>query len=117
MLLTNPYKVKFENETDVVDYVTRGLPPTSKNYTAVMNAVRKVRRGITDEDDEQPHVFINPDMTINCDDETFEKIMDRIYENRIRNRNIGIGVSGAVILGVLVGLAKHRSSSKDDDEE
>lgn len=114
MLLTKPDSIKFESKTDIVDYVTKGLPPTKKNFNTLMASVHVPTANANET--KEGNVFIDENMFINCDQETFEEVMNRVYENRIRNRNISIGVGAGVIVLALLGVHKH-NKNEDDDED
>ena len=106
-----PEKIAFEYASDVVDYVSRGMVPTKKNFEKVINKVKN-----PDEDDPTTtnEVYIPSRIFINCDKDTMDIALRRVYENRVRNRNIGIGIIGAMAIGLLIGGIASRS--KDHEE-
>ena len=97
-MLCNPERVIFEYKTDVIDYVTKGMVPTKKNFNQVMEKVRTPDVVKPDQG-----VYIPDGLFLNSDRYSFEDIMQRVYKNRVRNRNIGLGVAGIVVAGVLIG--------------
>lgn len=114
MLLTKPDAIKFDSTRDIVDYVSKGLPPTKKNYTALMNSVHAPTANAAET--KNGEVFIDEQLFINCDKETFEAVLDQIYENRIRNRNIAIGIGAAAVVGLVFGIHKHNEKENEDED-
>lgn len=117
MSMINPKKVAFETEKDVIDYVSRGLPPTKKNYREFIN---RVRCPLADLDDGTYNdmvgntVIIEESLFLNCDKDTLERSLERVYENRRRNRNIALAAIG-IVAGVLI-IGATRSEKKDRSE-
>jgi hypothetical protein len=112
-MIINPEKMVFENTTDIVDYVSRGLPPTRKNFEKVMLKVRCP----DSEEHESNEVHIHERLFINCDNDTMTEALNRVYENRIRNRNITIAVVGIVAMGLIFGKMSNGKHKKHKDEE
>lgn len=111
-MLMKPEKIAFEYANDVVDYVSRGMVPSRKNFEKIINKVKN-----PDEDDSitTNEVYIPKKIFINYDKDTMDITMRRVYENRVRNRNIGIGIIGAMVLGLLIGGIASRSNDHEDN--
>ena len=112
-MLTDPSKIVFESTNDVVDYVSRGFVPSRKNFERVMLAVRvPTPDGVIPE---KGTVSVPERLFINCDNNTMNAALQRVYENRVRNRNIGIGImAGIVIAGLVFGGKSSCKKHKDD---
>ena len=105
MLLVDPGRILFENSNDVVDYVSRGLPPRKKDFERVMDAIHN---NSVDND-----VKI-PDECFIINAEEFEAVLRRVYEANCRKRNallIGLGVAAAACIGVKI--AAHAKEKKE----
>lgn len=114
-MIAKPEKVVFETNKDVVDYITKGLPPTKKQFNAVMNALN---------DDEDIHekipgvdVIIPSTVKNDIDIDQFNEICRQVYHNRIRNRNIAIGVGSVLALGVFIGCRSHNKKCRENEED
>lgn len=94
MSMINPKRIKFENRNDVIDYVARGLPPTKKQYAAFAAAMQNPVAVI---DPESKGVQIGTTIVSGPEDDINE-ILDRVYADRIHNRNIAIGTIGGVLV-------------------
>ena len=113
-MIISPEKIVFENTTDIVDYVSRGMIPTRKNFEKVMLKVRCPDETEVAEDE----VYIPNRIFINCDENALNDALTRVYENRVRNRNITLAVVGIAALSLLIGKAsssKKKNSDSDDD--
>lgn len=112
-MLTDPTKMVFENTNDVIDYVSKGMVPTRKNFEKVMFAVRyPTPEGATPEEGQ---VRIPDRIFINCDNDTMNEALHRVYQNRVRNRNIGIGIVGVIAAGLIFGKLSNKYKDDDDD--
>ena len=114
-MIIKPEKVVFESSSDVIDYITKGLPPTKKNFNAVMDAFNnEVPEGQT----QIPgvNIIIPRDAKLEIDNEAFNKICRQVYKNRIRNRNLVIGVTAALTVGA-IGVGRSRKKCKNCDED
>lgn len=100
--------IKFETRNDVIDYVCKGLPPRKSDYEKLVTTIRYPK----EEDNE-----INIDSTVTdlIDNETFTKILDRVYEDNVRNRNIMIGVG--IVTGFCIIRGAIELCKKDDEKE
>ena len=113
-MLTNPEKIVFESTDDIVDYVSKGIIPTRKNFEKIIIKVASPDAyGSTKVDRESVH--IPEHLFINCDKETMRQAVARVYENRVRNRKITLGILGTIALGLLIGGIN--SGKKNDDDE
>ena len=77
-MITKPENVLFESTTDVVDYVSKGMIPTRKNFEKVMLKVK-----CPDEAKEEGQVYVPKNLFIECDNATMNEALHRVYENRI----------------------------------
>lgn len=115
-MITKPEKIKFETSDDIVDYISKGLPPTKRNYEKIKEAINTpIKIEITDEMlQKQDQVLITQPMVGTLDEDTLLKVCDRVYHNRVKERNlilmmVGIGVLGALGFGIA-------SNKKKEDE-
>lgn len=98
MSMMNLNNLQFESQNDVIDYVTKGLPPKKKDFETLMDAV-----ATHDPSDVDPsrHVIIAPGVEFDMDEDALINAMRRVYKNRCHNRNILIG-AGIIIGGVVL---------------
>ena len=113
-MIINPEKMVFENTTDIIDYVSRGLPPTKKNFEKI---IFKVKHPDSEETGTN-EVYIPERLFINCDNDTMTEALNRVYANRIRNRNVAITTAiGIVAIGLIFGKMSSGKHKKDKDED
>lgn len=110
MSMMNLNNLQFESQNDVIDYVTKGLPPKKKDFETLMDAV-----ATHDPSDVDPsrHVIIAPGVEFDMDEDALINAMRRVYKNRCRNRNILIGAS--IVVGGVVIAALSSQHSKIND--
>lgn len=114
-MFTDPTKIVFENTNDVIDYVSRGMVPSRKNFEKVMCAVRfPTPEGATSE---EGSVNIPARLFIDCDTDTMNEALQRVYENRVRNRNIGLGVIGIIAAGLIFGKVSGKKKDKNNVDD
>jgi len=104
-MLISPESIKFENSNDIVDYIGYGLPPTKSNYEKIVDKI--LNPDANDTVDTNDTVTIPNKIFNNVDTETFLNTLDRVYDNRIKNRNntlIAAGVS--ILVGGIIALFK-----------
>lgn len=106
-MLIKPEKLKFENSTDIVDYVSKGMIPRRKDFEKVLSRVN-----CPDVEAIPNQVYIPETIFIDCDPDTMNTVIRRMYENRVRNRNICFVVAGVVAAGLL--FSKFRNKDTDD---
>lgn len=111
MSVFNPKRIVFESEEDVIDYVSRGLPPTKKNFDQFITAVKSPADELSVKGD---GVSIPRSIFIECDNATMDIALRRVYANRIHNRNILLTTAG-IIAGVICIGAIRSNCKKDDD--
>lgn len=111
IMMIDPKLVKFESTNDIVDYVTKGLPPTNKQFNELMEAVKNP---VCYDDD----VPLPGQRVIICQEDVIDwynndtvnaeiiEILNRIHHNRIVARNIAIGVGVAVAVGAVAVACK-----------
>ena len=113
-MIINPEKMVFENTIDIADYVSRGLPPTRKNFEKL---IIKIRKPDTEEPAKPGELYISDRLFINCDNDTMDKTLTRVYENRIHNRNLTIGgVIGLIIAGIFIGGVSRKNSKNEETD-
>jgi hypothetical protein len=88
--------IKFETQNDVIDYVCKGLPPRKADYERLKTTIRGTKV------DEKIH--INPTVKESVDINTFTKVLDHVYENNVRIRDIFITVGGIVVTSCIIKL-------------
>lgn len=108
-MITNPTKILFENEKDVIDYVTKGLPPTKKNFAKLIN-------GLSNNDDS---IHIGENMASNeIDHEMISHALNIVYENRVKNRNVTIlAMVGLFATGLFIGTTTASHKYEKEREE
>lgn len=112
-MLINPENVVFETENDIIDYVSKGIVPSRKNFEKVMSKVR-----IPDYEKIEGQVYISKNMFIKCDQETLDFALNRVYKNRVRNRNICIGSLALILIaGLLLGNKSDKKDKYDEDDD
>jgi hypothetical protein len=103
-MIINPKYVKFEYVEDIIDYVTKGLPPSEYNFDSVMlKVLSRDEMDDTYSAKKGKEVLIPSILFKKNEIEIFGMSLSRMYKNRIKNRNkllIGFGV---VIVLVLIG--------------
>ena len=104
MILIKPENILWESRNDVIDYVGHGLPPRKKDFEKVIDALH----GRND-------INIPTDITI-MDQDEFEDIVRRIYENNCRRRNRLI-IIGAIAATIFIGakIASHAKKKEQDE--
>ena len=110
---SDPKNILFESTGDLVDYVTKGLPPSKKKYEQFRIAL--------DNPVENPEIYAREKVAVSRDivdsltQEDLYAIFDRVYANQRKNYAIGIviGVGVAATAGV-VGFAM--GCSKTDEK-
>lgn len=114
-MITKPDKIKFESSMDVVDYISKGIVPTRRNFDDIIQKVR-----YPDEEGSTPvegKPYMPRRIFINISNDEMIEVLDRVYKNRVRNRNIRISIASIITAGLLFcGISNHQSK-KDDDEE
>ena len=106
MILVQPEHVIFNSRQDIVDYVSKGLPPTKNNFIRLQQALYSP---IDFNGKEHPpceygkDVIINKKVIDNIDIDEFNSILTRVYQNNVRNRNIliGLGITAATIMFIM----------------
>lgn len=113
MAMINPERIVFESEKDLVDFVARGMVPRRKDFDKFIVKVRnpddehgegditKVRIG--------KNVFLK-----DYDNEVIDRVLTRVYEDRVHNRNMMLTVAG--IAAGIVGVLMFGSGNKDDTQ-
>lgn len=120
MIIVPPERIAFEHEDDVIDYVTKGFPPSKKNFEKVISKIshpdnidayshKPPRAGI--------EVVINSYVIPEEDRDVLEYALRRVYKNRIRNRNTALIIGGIAVIGIVGAMIKSNTKSSDSDDE
>lgn len=103
-MMTPAKNVKFENRTDVINYVTNGLPPRQKDYQAARIWLVNSETG---------------DEIALDQNKILAEALDIIYDNIKKEHKrmtvaavVGIGI--ASVLGISVGMSKGREKGYKD---
>lgn len=114
MSMAPPERVVFQKREDIIDYVSRGLPPSRRNFDRVMAVVRNPLTDEQIQNSTQNDIVISERIVIGIDQIEFTEIMDRVYRNNVRNRNM---ILGAIGVGALVGIGLMIRSDKEKDSD
>jgi len=103
-MLTKPENIKFESHEDIVDYISKGLPPTKNNYDKIVDKI--LYSDSNDTPDSKIDLIVRERLFNDIDKPTFVNTLDRVYTNRLKNLNnllitASIGI-GTFILGKLL---------------
>jgi len=117
--MMNPAQIQFESQNDVIDYVTKGLPPRKKDFQSLMDAIEHRSPDDASVDKENPgsRVIIRQGIEFDMDDDALVNALNHIYKNRVHNRNILIGAG--VVIGALVfmgGMKQHNRIKELESE-
>lgn len=118
MLMPSPERIKFESLCDVVDYSTKGFMPSRDNFEKVMVKLR--------DPDTIPRLPDTKEVYISSDAvpdnmnerEIAAQVLERVYENRSKNRRnmlIAAGIIGAAVVGGHVFMICSRSKKEVND--
>lgn len=105
-MLSDPKNILFENSTDLVDYVTLGLPPAKRKYIEFRNAIQNP---VSSEDDlsqyARKQVAVRGNLVEHLTQEELYEILDRVYTNQRKNYTVGLGIGiGVAIVAGCVGF-------------
>lgn len=107
-MITSPQYVKFENPVDIVDYVTRGLPPTREDFNALMTKIKLPDDWSTSLQKQGKEITVPQSVFTDWSEEEIDvlyKTLDRVYANRCRNLKITCGaVAGVVVAGLVIAI-------------
>ena len=110
MLTVKPEQIKFEGINDVVDYVSLGLPPTKDNYEKLRNSIGSYP--ISD----GSNIKISKGAFIEMSREDLQTVLDRVYADNCRNRNMLLGICGVIGI-VAIGSIFSANKKKKNEEE
>lgn len=116
-MIINPDKIVFNSELDVVDYVSKGLVPTRKNFLNLMDKMSNPDSDGEPRDPQSKDIYLPERVLINCDSETMNSVLRQVYANRVRNRNIVLTVIGVVGGIMLIGTIRGGCKKKDKDDD
>ena len=115
-MLRQPEKIKFENQRDIVDYVSKGLPPKKSDYEKLTAAIKNPLEDASDKEAGKD-LIITQNALQGVDPETFNMVLDRVYANNVKNRNIGLAVAGIFGVCLVAGLVVGGKNKKKDEDE
>lgn len=120
-MIMSPEKIKFEDRNDIIDYVSKGLPPTKGNYEKIIAVIKNPS---TDESSQKAgsDVIISKNLLDNSlgkplDPEAFTEVLDEVYKNRVKERNILIGITAVTVISVIVGSIISSKKKKEDESD
>lgn len=115
MLFIKPDAIVFEKHEDILDYVTLGVPPTRRNFDALMEAIHTTYDDVCiddgSKDGEQDLILKKNIIPDEIDPDVYEEILRTTYHNRIINT---VGVS---ICGILLTVGAYFIGKSDGREE
>ena len=118
-MITNPKNINFESQRDVFDYVTKGLPPTKKNFETLKLAVNNPIDDTIAKTYAGKQAAINSSIMSEEDIKVFKNALDVIYQNRIKNtKTTLLAFAGIFVAGLLIGGstgAKMEKEKLDND--
>ena len=96
-MLIKPEKILFENINDVIDYITKGFPPTKNNYDKIIFKIMNPDNPQCD--DTNDSVSISKDDLKKIDRGALIYTLDRVYQNKINNtKHAAIGIGAGLLL-------------------
>lgn len=102
-MIINPERIVFESTKDVVDYISKGLPPTKNQFDRLMNAVNNP---VDSTESLRPgyDVIITKESVKDWNDpiyvqNTVNEILHEVYRNKVAMRNTMIATGAIVIIG------------------
>lgn len=101
MLLTRPQRIVFENQDDIVKYVTRGLPPRKSDFDQVISLVKNPMSDSEVASATANDIVISERVFFDIDKEQFARVLEKVYKENCRNRNILIASTTALVVGML----------------
>ena len=121
MMVVQPERIAFTEQDDIIDYVTKGLPPTKKNFEKVISKVKNPDNSGDFYYRNAPkagvEVVINDYVVPYDQRDQLDHTLKRVYKNRIQNRNTILIVGGLAVLGAIGILIGGGGSSKNDDSD
>ncbi len=117
-MITDPKNIVFENSRDIVDYISKGIPPTKRQYERVMYAVNHpLKKG---QSLDGIDVVIYEEDIVNWSNSNYiqnavNEILDEIHRNRVRNAEIAIATGLAVMITGNVIRRKIREKRKANE--
>lgn len=95
-MIINPKNLKFETQNDVIAYVSKGIPPTRKDFDRFIKAV-----GDSEQHGNGPYI---PSGILKIDSDEMKEVLRAVYENNRRNTLIGeCLIAGSLLLGIGIG--------------
>lgn len=108
MILPQPQNVKFETQMDVIDYLTKYVPPTKGEYDQLMDAIHMGRTKKYD-----GLVAVPETCCHGLNQDEFEQVLRRVYENQKKSNLLAFGAG--VVVTLLVAPFFMSGKSKDED--
>lgn len=105
-MIISPKRVMFETEKDIIDYVSKGLPPSKDNFKLLIDMIKDP---YGESNIQNNKMNIDPSILLKQDKETLEKVLKRVYENRVTDKNnICTGICIGIAVIVLHGLFRRK---------
>lgn len=119
-MIINPARIEFENSDDIIDYVSKGFPPSKKHFYELMDKV-EYPDSISDYARYSPkagkQVIVTERIIPEEERATYEYILSRVYHNRVKRRNKRIALGIVIGLGLIIGGGRKKSSDHDSVSE
>lgn len=102
-MIINPERIVFESTNDIVDYISKGFPPTKNQFDRLMTAVNNP---VDSRESRRPgyDVIITKECVKDWNDpvyvqNTVNEILNEVYKNKVAMRNTVIATGAVVIVG------------------
>jgi len=113
-MIVKPEQIAFESRNDIVDYVSKGIVPSRKNFEKVKFAINyPTPEGATPE---AGQINIPKNLFIDCDNKTMVEILDRVYKNRVKQRNITLATIGIICAALLLKGSSNKNKVEELDD-
>lgn len=119
-MIIDPKRVAFHSTTDVVDYVSRGPIPKPENYRLVVEKFRNPDSIGSVDSKIGKEVVISEEVVNPVTADDIAAALDRVYENRVHNRNVAIGIGAGIALitvGALFASSCNQSKTIKEEEK
>lgn len=118
MLMPSVNELQFGSTQDIVDYTSRSFIPKKDEFEQVMIHLR--HPDTTPRNPGTDSVYISADVVPATleEREAVAKVLERVYENRKRNRRnvlVTVGVIAGVVIGGHIFLFSHRHQKEKDE--
>ena len=95
-MLVKPENLKFETQNDVINYVSKGIPPMRKDFDQFIKAV-----GDSEQHGNGPYI---PSGILKIDSDEMKEVLHAVQKNNRRNTLIGeCLIAGSLLIGIGIG--------------